>query len=79
MLSGIDVGKFKPTSTRAAVASKAAAQGATVEEIMWHVGWSRQSTFATYYNKQVTKVRPVEDVILQKMEMEIVYMLLSCY
>lgn len=51
--SGIDVGVFKAHSTRAAATSAARARGASVADVMKMAGWSRASTFETYYHKQV--------------------------
>lgn len=50
--SGIDVNKFKAHSTRAAAATKASTS-LTTDEILKHVGWSKESTFQTYYNKPI--------------------------
>lgn len=55
-LSGINVGQFKPGSTRAAAVSKAKSTGANIEEILRAGGWSRQSTFAKFYKKPIKKV-----------------------
>ena len=51
--SGIDVGIFKPHSTRAASTSGAARGGATIDTILSAAGWSSQSTFTSWYNKPV--------------------------
>ena len=49
--AGIDVGIFRPHSTRAAAVSKASQAMLPVVDIMRHVGWSSEKTFQTYYNK----------------------------
>jgi len=64
--SGIDSNKFKPGSTRAASVSKAKECGATLDEILKAGGWSRESTFAKWYNKTITtENKTLGEVILQ--------------
>lgn len=52
-MSGIDVSKFSAGSVRPAAASKARAAAVPVACIMAKAGWSRESTFAKYYNKNI--------------------------
>ena len=49
--AGIDVGKFKPHSTRAAASSKAKQSMVPITDILKHVGWSSETTFCSFYNK----------------------------
>ena len=51
--AGIDTNLFLPHSVRAASTSAAKRGGASVKEIMDSAGWSRTSTFTTFYDKQV--------------------------
>ena len=50
--SGVDTAKFKAHSTRSAAASKASGLIPT-DDILKHIGWSRESTFQKFYNKPV--------------------------
>lgn len=50
--SGVDTAKFKAHSTRSAAASKASRLIPT-DDILKHIGWSRESTFQKFYNKPV--------------------------
>ncbi len=54
-LAGIDTAMFAPGSTRAAASSKAAFNGATLDQIMEGGGWSRPSTFTKFYKKPIKK------------------------
>ncbi|XP_061187368.1 uncharacterized protein LOC133195519 [Saccostrea echinata] len=56
-MAGIDISIFKPHSTRVASASAAHALRIPVDTIMRTVGWSRESTFRKFYNKEVTLTR----------------------
>ncbi len=49
--AGVDTKLYSAGSTRAASTSKAQRQGVNVDEILKAGGWTRQSTFVTYYNK----------------------------
>ena len=51
--AGINTNKFKPHSTRSASTSAAAAAGASINCIMKAAGWSQESTFRKFYNKDV--------------------------
>lgn len=51
--AGINTNKFKPHSTRSASTSAAAATGASINCIMKAAGWSQESTFRKFYNKEV--------------------------
>lgn len=52
-MSGIDTSKFSAGSVRPAAASKAKVAAVPVTCIMAKAGWSRESTFAKYYNKNI--------------------------
>ena len=50
-MAGIDVQVFKPHSTRAAATSAALRKGVPVRDILKVAGWSKETTFARFYNK----------------------------
>lgn len=52
-MSGVDTTKFKAGSVRPAAASKAKALAVPVTCIMQKAGWSRETTFAKYYDKHI--------------------------
>ena len=55
--AGIDTSQFRAHSTRAAAVSAAAHRHVPLNVILQTAGWSRESTFAKYYNKPVdTKI-----------------------
>ena len=49
--SGVDTERFSAHSTRSASATAAKKQGVSTRDIMDMAGWSRQSTFETFYHK----------------------------
>lgn len=53
--AGIDMTIFTPHSTRAAAASAASKAVVPLQSILKTAGWSRESTFAKYYKKPLTK------------------------
>lgn len=55
--AGIDTAVFKAHSTRGAAASSAAAAGIPIDDILRTGDWSRESTFARFYNR---KISPLE-------------------
>jgi hypothetical protein len=61
--AGIDTTIFKAHSTRAAVSSKAKAAHVPVKDIMEKAGWSRQSTFAKFYDKKVEKDKFADTIL----------------
>ena len=65
-LAGIDTKKFGPGSTRAASANKALAQGVPVETILKQASWATQSTFSTWYKKEIQKSADYQKAILTK-------------
>jgi hypothetical protein len=52
-LAGIDTNTFSAGSTRAASVSKACIQGAPIDLILKAGGWTRQSTFTSFYKKPI--------------------------
>jgi hypothetical protein len=62
-MAGIDTDIFKAHSVRAAVTSKAKACHVPVQEIMAKAGWSRPSTFSTFYDKKIVRDRFAETVL----------------
>lgn len=52
-MSGVDTTKFKAGSVRPAATSKAKAMAVPVTCIMQKAGWSRETTFAKYYDKRI--------------------------
>jgi hypothetical protein len=52
-IAGIDTTIFSPGSTRSASVSKAREQGAPLEQILQAGGWTRKSTFTTFYSKPI--------------------------
>ena len=61
--AGIDCTKFKAGSTRAAAVSKAAKNGAHVDEIMRAAGWTQESTFTKWYKKPVKQRKQFGDFV----------------
>ena len=64
---GIDVGKYKAHSTRAAATSRARQLGLSVEQIVERANWSRATTFHKFHNKevQVATGKRFQDKVLQ--------------
>ena len=63
--SGIDPRIFSAHSTRGAATSKAALANVPVNTIMKTAGWTRQDTFATYYNKPCVELGTFGTTILK--------------
>ena len=53
--SGIDITTYGPGSTRGASTSKALKAGVPLQEVLEAGGWSRATTFTTYYNRPILK------------------------
>lgn len=53
--AGVDVGKFKTHSTRAASTSHLAAHNIEISSILQAVGWSNERTFQAFYHKQLER------------------------
>ena len=52
-LAGVDTNVFTPHSCRSASTSKAKAVGISRSDIMKKAGWSRDSTFKKFYEKDI--------------------------
>ena len=64
-LAGIDTNVFTAGSVRTAAASKAKALAVPISTIMAKAGWSRESTFARFYDKDIVGVSdPFQDAVL---------------
>ena len=64
--SGIDTRLFSAHSTRGASTSKAMFDHVPITTILNTAGWSREETFATYYNKPITTQGGFSDAILRQ-------------
>lgn len=64
--AGIDTGKFKPHSTRAASTSTARDKGPPVQSIMKVAGWTQESTFRRFYHKPIKNASDFQMSLLQK-------------
>ena len=62
--SGIDTNQFTAYSTRAAAVSKAAETSIPMECILKTAGWSRESTFAKFYHKNIVTETSFSETIL---------------
>lgn len=51
--SGVDISVYKPHSTWAASTSAAHANGLPIDSILEKVGWSKESTFARFYHRDI--------------------------
>lgn len=54
-LCGVDTAKYTAGSVRTAAASQAKAMSVPLRHIMSTAGWSRETTFAKYYNKEIVQ------------------------
>ncbi len=63
--SGVNTHTYGAGSTRAASTSKAKRQGLNIDHILKAGGWSRKSTFQTYYNKPLCSKNKFADVVLK--------------
>ncbi len=52
-MPGIDIDKYLAGSVRPAAASKAKAMAVSITHIRAKAGWSREATFAKYYDKEI--------------------------
>ncbi|XP_062601222.1 uncharacterized protein LOC134262915 [Saccostrea cucullata] len=64
-MSGIDISKFCPHSTRAAATSAAHKAGVPIDIIMEKAGWSNASTFRRFYNKPIQTSAQFNESILK--------------
>ena len=64
--AGVDIGHFKPHSTRAASTSAASRLGVPLPDILRTAGWSNEATFQRYYNKPlVCHTNNMADTLLE--------------
>ena len=54
-LSGVDITKYKAHSVRPASVSKAYTRCLPVDQVLKTAGWSLESTFTKFYNKEIVK------------------------
>lgn len=66
--AGIDMTKHKPHSTRAASVSKAKAGKLPLASILSAAGWTQESTFSRFYEKEVTPSAAYQDTILKQVD-----------
>ena len=52
-MSGVNIAKYSAGSVRPAAASKDKAMAVPITHIMVKTGWSRETTFAKYYDKDI--------------------------
>ena len=62
---GVDTTTFTAGSVRMAAASKAKAVAVPINCIMAKAGWTRASTFAKFYDRQVGTTDPFQDAVLK--------------
>lgn len=74
-MAGIDTSIFKPNSTKVASASAAHALRIPVDTILKTVGWSSESTFRKFYNKDITLNADMSKIMLENYTKCNVYML----
>ena len=60
----MDTAKFKAEGTRSVAASKASRLIPT-DDILKHIGWSRESTFQKFYNKPIIAVNSFAGAVLK--------------
>jgi hypothetical protein len=65
-MAGVNIDLNAAGSTRAAATSKAAAQGAPITEIMASAGWTRESTFTTFYRKPIQNTQGLSQYVLKQ-------------
>ncbi|XP_013395831.1 uncharacterized protein LOC106171928 [Lingula anatina] len=63
-MAGIDMEKFTPHSTRSAASSQAKLAKVPLDTILKTAGWSKDCTFAKYYDKEITQQGQFADAIL---------------
>ena len=63
--AGIDITKYTTHSSRSAASSFAKKKGVPLKRIIGAGGWSHESTFATYYDKEIERTEvPIADALL---------------
>ncbi|KAH3858563.1 hypothetical protein DPMN_101191 [Dreissena polymorpha] len=65
MKSEINTEKYGAHSVRAAATSKAKLLAVPISEIIEKEGWSKSSTFARYYDKEIIGKDKVADAVLK--------------
>lgn len=65
-LSGIDISKFAPHSTRSAAVTSAFKCGVPLDVILKTANWSNSQTFFKYYNKPSDKVESFKNILDKK-------------
>ena len=64
-MSGVDTDKYSAGSVRPAAASKAKAMAVPLQLILAKAGWSREATFAKYYDKEIVPaLDPFQEAVL---------------
>ena len=63
MKAGLDLSIFTPHSTRSASTAKAKSGNIPLATILKTAGWSRESTFANYYDKPITNEGVFADAV----------------
>ncbi|MPC94672.1 hypothetical protein E2C01_089851 [Portunus trituberculatus] len=64
-MSSVDTDKYSAGNVRPAAVSKAKAMAVPIKHIMAKAGWSREATFAKYYNKEIILVHDLfQDAVL---------------
>jgi len=63
--SGVDTKIFSAHSLRSASSSKAKAMSVPIQDILKTAGWSRESTFAKYYNKPINSENKFMEAVLK--------------
>ena len=63
--SGVDTKIFSSHSVRAAANSKAKINSIPIMDILQKAGWSREKTFARFYDKEIVHKDAVQNAILK--------------
>ncbi|MPC93555.1 hypothetical protein E2C01_088688 [Portunus trituberculatus] len=74
--SGVDTLKFTAGSVRSAAVSKAKAMSIPIAYIMSRAGWTRENTFAKYYDKHIVPaVDSFQEAVLEYVCYSLVFIL----
>ena len=63
-MSGVNIAKYSAGSVRLAAASKDKAMAVPITHIMAKAGWSRETTFAKYYDKETVSECVFQEAVL---------------
>ena len=63
-MSGVNIAKYSAGSVRPVVALKDKAMAVPITHIMAKVGWSRETTFAKYYDKETVSECVFQEAVL---------------